>query len=269
VTADPTTEDPTSEAPPVVRSGITRAVWGLRSLVSDERRAGLRRATDPWVGPLGSVRGAQTPGQFALTFDDGPGEWTEPILEVLARHGATATFFVLVEPAEAHPEVVRRIVGAGHEVGLHGLDHQRLTTLPPDAVRMHIANGKSRLERCLRRPVTLFRPPFGSQSPRTFVAARRCGLHVVVWTADADDWIDHEPSFVAQLALDRIAPGGVLLLHDGFASDPASPLPEPTFDRADALDRLLSALPQRGLGASSVSRLVAAGRVHRTAWFRP
>jgi peptidoglycan/xylan/chitin deacetylase (PgdA/CDA1 family) len=251
------------------RSRSTQLGWRLRASLTPGRRAALRRATDAWVGPLGSVRGASVPDAVALTFDDGPGPWTAPVLDVLARHGATATFFVLVERAEAEPALVRRIVAGGHEVALHGLDHRRLTAMAGPAVRPHIAEGKRRLERCTGRPVRFFRPPYGSQTPRTFAAARRCGLGVVVWTCDAEDWIDSEPRHIAALALERVRPGGVLLLHDGFESDPAAPLPEPTFDRAAALDLLLTGLDGRGLRALDVGRLLAEGRLRRTAWFRP
>jgi peptidoglycan/xylan/chitin deacetylase (PgdA/CDA1 family) len=265
---------PTAAPPPPptgARSGATRAVWRLRSQLTPERRAALRRATDPWVGPVGSVRGARVTDAVALTFDDGPGEWTEPIVDVLGRARATATFFMLVDRAQARPDIVRRVLDGGHEIGLHGTDHERLTTLPVPEVRRRLAEGRLRLERCTGAPVRWFRPPFGSQSPRTFVAARRCGLEVVVWTADADDWNDHEPQEVAALALDRIRPGGILLLHDGFAPDAraASPPDGPRFDRVDALDRLLTGLADRGLRARSVGDLVAGGRPERTAWFRP
>jgi peptidoglycan/xylan/chitin deacetylase (PgdA/CDA1 family) len=263
------TMSPDGTGAPARRSVATEVSWRLRAALTPERRTALRRATDSWVGPLGSLRGARTDGAVALTYDDGPGPATAAVLDVLARHGAGATFFVLVERAEAHPDLVRRIVAEGHEVALHGVDHRRLTTMDPAAVRAHIAEGRRRLEDCAGVPVRWFRPPYGSQTPRTFAAARRCGLGVVVWTCDADDWIDHEPAEIATLALDRLAPGGVLLLHDAFESDPAAPLPEPTFDRAEVLDLVLRGLEERSVRALSVGRLLGEGRPHRTAWFRP
>ena len=70
---------------------------------------------------------------YSLTYDDGPDPRTTPgVLDVLARHGATATFFVLSEPARRHPEIVRRIVEEGHELALHGKDHTSLLTLDDD-----------------------------------------------------------------------------------------------------------------------------------------
>jgi peptidoglycan/xylan/chitin deacetylase (PgdA/CDA1 family) len=261
----------TTDAParPPARSLATRAAWRAKDWLTPERRAAVRRTTDPLAGPLGSIRGARVTGALALTFDDGPTDDTPAILDVLSRHDASATFFMLVDHAEAQPERAREVLAAGHEVGLHGLDHRRLTTIPAAQVRTHLATGKRRLEACLGAEVRLFRPPFGSQTPRTLLAAKRCGLQPVVWTADADDWIDHAPQEIAELALARATPGGVLLLHDGFAADPAAPLDEPTFDRAAALDALLTGLSHRRLDALSVGDLLARGRVRRTAWFRP
>jgi len=248
---------------------VTRLTWRARAALSPDRRAALRRATDPWVGPAGSICGADVDDAVALTFDDGPSRWTMPVLDVLDRHGATATFFVLVDRAEAAPDALRSIVERGHEVALHGLTHDRTTSLPRSAARAHIAEGKRRVEQCLGRPIRFYRPPFGAQSPLTFLAARRAGLHVVAWTCDADDWIDHDPATIATLALERLQPGGVLLLHDGFESDRQAPLPEPQFDRVEALDQLLTGLADRGLRSSSVGDLLASGRTRRTAWFRP
>ena len=264
--ADP---DMRSDRHPAHRSLVTHLSSRVRSVLSPTQRSALRTATEPWVKPIGSVRGAAVTDAVALTYDDGPGPHTASVLDVLERHGATATFFVLADRAEAEPELLRRMLGDGHEVALHGVDHQRLTALPASEVRSHIAEGKRRLEACTGQPVRYFRPPYGSQTPRTFVAARRCGLRIVVWSCDADDWIDHEPEHISQLALERLQPGGILLLHDGFEADPDAPLPEPGFDRAEVLGLVLSGLAQRGLRATGVGRLLESGAARRTAWFRP
>ena len=247
---------------------FTRLADRARGSLGADQRAALRRATDRWIGPFGSIRGAEVPDAIGLTFDDGPSGATPAVLDVLARHGATATFFVLVERAELSKGVLRRIVSEGHEVGLHGIDHQRLTTLPPSEVRRRLTDGRRRLEDCVGRPVRWFRPPFGSQTPRTLLAAHRAGLDVVVWSCDAQDWIDEQPAHIARLATDRVQPGGVLLLHDAFESDPASPLPEPGFDRSEVLDLVLTGLAGRDLRTLDVGRLVEEGRARRTAWFR-
>jgi peptidoglycan/xylan/chitin deacetylase (PgdA/CDA1 family) len=160
--------------------------WSLRSRLSPSARGAVRRATDSLLAPVGSLRGVRaTQPIVALTFDDGPeAAGTPGVLAALGDAGARATFFLLVERAEAAPELARAIVAQGHEVGLHGIDHARLTGLPPAQVARRLHEGRRRLEAVVARPVRFFRPPYGSQSLRTYLAARRAGLEVVVWTAD-------------------------------------------------------------------------------------
>jgi len=212
-----------------VRGSLTRSVAGRLSPAARRR---VRRATDRALAPIGSVRGVRTDEPVvALTYDDGPepGE-TELVLDALAEAGAHATFFQLVYRAEQHPDLVRRVVAAGHEVALHGIDHTRLTTLPAADVARLVAAGKRRLEAVAGRPVRLFRPAYGSQTLRTYAAARRAGLDVVVWGPYAEDW------------------------RDGSAA----------VTRA-----LLAGLRARSYRALSVTELRTHGRAHRTAWFRP
>jgi peptidoglycan/xylan/chitin deacetylase (PgdA/CDA1 family) len=253
---------------------MTRAPahWAVRDRLSPNARRLARRLADPLLAPVGSVTGATGVGRrFALTFDDGPDPASTPsVLAVLGARGVTATFFLLVERAEAHPALVRRLLDEGHEVGLHGLDHARLTTRTRAEVTEQIEGGRRRLERVAGRPVRLFRPPYGAQSPRTWLAARRAGLDVVVWNGHAEDWVDQPPSAVAERATAALRPGGVLLLHDAIAGDPRGARPPmPRFDRAEAVDRFLAGLPSLGWQPRTVSDLLAAGRATRTAWFRP
>ena len=244
-------------------------VWRIQRAMTPERRAMVRRWTDPIVGPLGSLKGVRTPDTIGLTFDDGPGPATGPVLDVLRHHGATATFFVLVERAEQSPGTIDRIRREGHEVALHGIDHTRLTSLSRSEAGQRISQGMERLAELTGGPVRRFRPPFGSQSLGTFVEARRAGLDVVVWSADARDWEDRNPAEIAASASDAVVGGDVLLLHDAFEADLEDPLPEPRFDRAEALHLLLSSLQDRGVRAASIDRLVTLGKPVRTAWFRP
>jgi peptidoglycan/xylan/chitin deacetylase (PgdA/CDA1 family) len=246
-------------------------LWWLRSRLSESGRVRLRRLSDPVLEPIGSVRGARTRDPLvALTFDDGPDpESTPGVLDVLARHGARATWFVLVDRAEANPKLIRRILAEGHELGLHGADHRRLTTLNPRELRPHIERAARRLGELVGRPPRLFRPPYGAQSLRSYIAARRCGMDVVVWSVDCEDWEQHQELDIATRGVRAAQPGGIVLLHDSLAADPATPVAAPILDRPKIADLLLLGLAERGLQAVSVSALLQGRRAHRTAWFRP
>jgi peptidoglycan/xylan/chitin deacetylase (PgdA/CDA1 family) len=136
----------------------------LRAPVPRSVRRAVWQAISPALRGISSVKGTTTEEPVvALTFDDGPDPETTPaVLELLARAGARATFFMLVDRAEAHPELVSETVGAGHEVGLHGLDHTRLTTLPPTEVYRRLRDGRDRLSRLVGAPIRLFRAPHGA-----------------------------------------------------------------------------------------------------------
>ena len=243
----------------------------VASRLSPAARRRVRRATDRLLAPVGSVRAVRTSEPaVALSYDDGPDPvGTDAVLRALAEAGATATFFQLVYRAEQSQEIVGRVVAAGHEVALHGIDHTRLTTLPVAEVTRRLADGRRRLEAVTGRPVRLFRPPYGAQTLRTYVAARRSGLDVVVWGPAAYDWVDGSPGELAARALAGTGPGDVLLLHDGFEVPAGDRTPRPTFDRGEMTRALLAGLTERGLRATSVGALMAAGRPWRTAWFSP
>jgi peptidoglycan/xylan/chitin deacetylase (PgdA/CDA1 family) len=262
--------------PPIEDGRLTEAGrqplhWRLRGRLSPSWRGRIRRVVDPALAPFGSVSSAATSRpEIAVTFDDGPDEQTTPgVLDALRGHGARATFFVLVGRAEAAPDLIGRMVREGHEIGLHGVDHHRLPQLASSEIAERLRAGRRRLEALTRQPVTLYRPPFGAQSLRSYLLARRAGLRVVVWSAHAEDWLQQAPAQLAERALARVRQGGVLLLHDAIEPDPASPAPPPPLDRGAAVELLLAGLARGGLRATTVSGLLAGGRTVRTAWFRP
>lgn len=245
--------------------------WGFRQHLGPHGRTVLRNGIDPVLGPfIGSLHSVRVEEpSVALTIDDGPDpRWTDAILDVLASAGATATFFMLVERAEAHPDLVRRVVAAGHEVGLHGLDH---TALPRCSrpVEEVLREGKARLEALCGEPIFWFRPPFGSQSIRTYLATRRAGLEVVVWGPEGADWELTAPGPIAARIAQRTHAGDIVLLHDGLSPEPPSDHPVAQLDRAAVIGATIVELSASGLGCVSLGDLVRSGRPCRSVWFRP
>jgi peptidoglycan/xylan/chitin deacetylase (PgdA/CDA1 family) len=193
------------------------------------------------------------------------------VLDVLHEHRRTATFFVLVDRAEAAPDLLRRMRDEGHEIALHGLDHRRLTRMARGDVFDTIVQARRRLGELAGVPIRWFRPPYGSQSVFTYLAARRAGLDVVVWSADCADWTETTEGAIADLAAARLHPGGILLTHDSLDRDPEEKAPssDDVVDRGRMTDALIRRLDRRGLSPMTVGELLERGRTVRTAWFRP
>jgi peptidoglycan/xylan/chitin deacetylase (PgdA/CDA1 family) len=248
---------------------VTTLAWKLRSMLSASGRQRVRRLADRMLSPLGSINGVTGPSHsVAVTFDDGPDEMVTPrMLDLLARRGAHATFFVLTERVARHPDLVRRMVAEGHEVALHADRHERLTEIPVLEMKRRITAARDLLERVGRQPVRFFRPPFGAQSPATYLIARACGFEVVVWGPFARDWVDGPAETVAARGLMNLNGGDVLLMHDGMERPAGEPMP--TFDRVRVMEMILDGLTTRGLHPVTVGALIASGEPRRTVWFRP
>jgi peptidoglycan/xylan/chitin deacetylase (PgdA/CDA1 family) len=227
----------------------------------------VRRGTAP-IGSLRAVR-TQRP-EVVLTYDDGPDTVsTEPVLSALADAGATATFFVLMGRARRNPTLVREVVEAGHEVGLHGLDHVRLTNLPAVEVRRRTMDGKAELEDLLGLPVRWFRPPYGAQQPRTWLAIRQAGLTPVIWGPTPGDWRSLPEPELARHALIGVGAGEIVLAHDGFAGpeDGVDDGPPPALDRGLLARLMLEGFAGAGLHARSISAALEHGAPAMWAWF--
>ncbi|MCB7137042.1 polysaccharide deacetylase family protein [Cellulosimicrobium marinum] len=211
---------------------------------------------------LPAFRGAPATDRVALTYDDGPHpEHTPRVLDVLAAHGVRATFFVLAGPARRNPALLARMVAEGHEVALHGADHRRLTHLPTRAAVSSVLDARRAVEDVAQVPVRLFRPPYGASTLRVNALLRARGLDVVLWTAEARDWVHGTEADLAAHALSTLRPGAFLLLHDDradpeLADDPAE---LPRFDRADLLRRILAGTTEAGLRPGPVGDLLADG----------
>ena len=165
------------------------------------------------------------PGHVALTFDDGPDPVATPvILRALDRLGWRATFFCLGTMVEAAPGLLDEIVGAGHEVGVHGYIHEGAIRRTPAGLTDDVTRACELLERVTGVAPRWYRPPYGELSGATFVATRKTGVRLVLWSAWGRDWrAEATPgSVVADLAKGVLA-GGTMLLHDSdCTSTPSS-----------------------------------------------
>ncbi len=193
--------------------------------------------------------------RVALTFDDGPSEWTPAVLDVLREHDALATFFLIGERVRERPETSRRIAADGHELGSHTLTHARLTELDPAAVRAEIEGGVDAVEQATGRRPRLFRPPRFQLDAQVLEAVAELGLDPVLANVDPEDWLPGRDSHaIFRLVLAGLRPDAIVDLHDGVPPPPTSARDDcaPT---VEALEHLLLCLRAEGYEPVTVSAL--------------
>jgi peptidoglycan-N-acetylglucosamine deacetylase len=171
--------------------------------------------TGQWYGRTytGLARGSR---QLALTYDDGPNDpHTLRMLEVLARHGVQATFFLIGRYVQQRPEIVREIVQAGHIVGNHTFTHPLLIFKSETEIRHEISECRSALQDAVGEHSTLFRPPFGGRRPAVLRVVRELGLEPIMWNVTGYDWNAPPAGVIEHKVAKQIRGGDVILLHDG------------------------------------------------------
>ncbi|GII66082.1 polysaccharide deacetylase familiy protein [Sphaerisporangium krabiense] len=165
---------------------------------------------------LPGLAGVGAAGRVALTFDDGPDPASTPrFLDELRRLGCLATFFVLGEMLERHPELGRRAVAEGHEIAVHGWRHHNALVTRPGRAAREIADACALVRAVTGARPAWYRPPYGVLSAETLAAARACGLRPVLWTAWGRDWTaTASPDSVLAALTPGLRGGATLLLHD-------------------------------------------------------
>jgi len=218
-----------------------------------------------WVRGHLVCRVDDVPDQVALTFDDGPsGADTPRVLDLLARHGARATFFTLAQNVRRHPDLIRRMVAEGHEVAIHGELHLPLLMLPPGLIRREIRRSADAVLEAANVTARHYRPPFGLMVPSQARFVQILGYTPVLGDVYPEDAYQPPVDTIVARVLRRITAGSILILHDG------SPIGEPSRARTvDALDIILRHLAAHALKGVSVERLLAASeRARRTGAIR-
>ena len=159
-------------------------------------------------------------GEMALTIDDGPDPLVTPaVLDLLDRHEARATFFCIGARARAHRELCREIVGRGHSVQNHSDRHSHLfSLLGPRAMAREIATAQEVLAEITGEAPRFFRAPAGLRNPFLAPVLQRLDLQLVSWTRRGFDTVRRDPAAMLARLGRRLAPGDILLAHDGHAA---------------------------------------------------
>lgn len=147
----------------------------------------------------------------ALTFDDGPSQYTAALLDELAAQQAPATFFVLGQNVPKYPQTLERMVADGHQIGSHGYAHKDITTLTREGIEHEVQWTNDAVTEASGVIPTVFRPPYGANGA---VYNRLIPTPLLLWDVDTLDWLHHDPEQTVQTALDNVQSGSVILLHD-------------------------------------------------------
>jgi peptidoglycan-N-acetylglucosamine deacetylase len=217
----------------------------------------LRRAARAGHGGALVRAGSRLGGRrwIALTYDDGPSTANTPVLlDILAQHDARATFFMLGSNAADNPELARRVVAAGHEVGNHFFSHRDPLSLSADELHREFLEGAEAIERAAGVRPVLVRPPHGRRAADLVELAERAECATVLWSLDSGDTVFFDASRVAREVVDRARPGDIVLMHDGAAARPAT---------TASTSVILDELGRQGYAFVTVSELLAASRVGR------
>jgi peptidoglycan/xylan/chitin deacetylase (PgdA/CDA1 family) len=175
---------------------------------------------------------SRTPGanQLAITFDDGPNPAITPkLLDLLDRHQARATFFVIGRFARENPSLLKEISARGHAIGNHTETHPNLFFLAPAKIREELRRCQDAIANALGSPAQIFRPPFGLRNPWLASATAELNLRTIMWTLLPGDWRQKSSDWLIQrmapiaahaqnaktLPPDVAGAGDILCLHDG------------------------------------------------------
>ena len=205
--------------------------WALGAVLLDHA---LLTAAGLWprsavLGPNWSrlPAAAAARGEIAITIDDGPdAEVTPAVLDLLAEHGARATFFCIAEQARTQPALLRRVVAAGHSVQNHSLHHRHHFSLfGPRALAREIGDAQAVLADITGIRPHCFRAPAGLRNPLLDPVLHRLDLQLLSWTRRGYDTREADPARVLARLQRGLAGGDILLLHDGHARRSASGRP--------------------------------------------
>ena len=184
---------------------------------------------------------------IAMTFDDGPSaENTPRLLEMLKQRNIKATFFLIGQNAAANPDLVRRILAEGHEIGNHSWTHPQLSKLSDDRVTAEITKTQDAIKDASGFTPTLLRPPYGAITPRQREwIENQFGLNIILWSVDPFDWKRPGASVITQRILSQARPGAIILSHDIHKQT------------VDAMPATLDGLIAKGYKFATVSQLIA------------
>ncbi|MFX3673632.1 MAG: polysaccharide deacetylase family protein [Paenisporosarcina sp.] len=153
-------------------------------------------------------------GKVALTFDDGPSQYTKEITDILNKYEVGGTFFFIGNNVKKYPDAVQYVHSNGYSIGSHSMSHVNFTKLSNQKKEYEILQTNHLIEELIQEEVILFRPPFGSKNEATIEATNKTNTKMVLWNADTEDWKSDNSEEILDYVLDSKTSGSIILLHE-------------------------------------------------------
>ena len=186
----------------------------------------------------------------ALTFDDGPSQYTPGILDALEKNESRATFFELGNRINWYPDTVARISQIGCEIGNHSFDHALMGSASASKIHSEISQTDARIKAITGKKPVLLRPPYGSIGSSL---RKNAGKPMILWSIDTLDWKSRNADTVYRSVMNQVKDGDIILMHDIYSSSRA------------AAQKIVPELKKRGYQLVTVSELAQYRNVKLTA----
>ena len=200
--------------------------------------------------------------KISISFDCAWGvDYTDQILDVLARENVRATFFMVEFWTEKYPEYVKKIVQGGNEIGTHSATHSYMSRQSEAEIREELRSSCAAIEAVTGKKVELFRAPYGDYDDLLIETAQSMGLYTIQWDVDSLDWKNLSAQEIALRIVNRVREGSIILCHNNG------------LHTAEALPVVLDTLKNKGYTFVTVGELIvrenytidANGRQHAAA----
>ena len=166
---------------------------------------------EEYVPLTSSIVEEDTRKAVAITFDDGPGIYTDRLVDILEKNDSKATFFVLGCNVKRYPDSVKHAYDSNNEIGIHGYTHKYYTDLGVEGTREEIVDTYNLLRENGIEPAQLVRPP-GGKKDETIVEGLNYSF--ILWSVDTRDWESRNKDKIKEEILNNIEEGSIILLHD-------------------------------------------------------
>jgi polysaccharide deacetylase family sporulation protein PdaB len=186
--------------------------------------------------------------KISISFDCAWGtEYTESILNCLAQNDIKCTFFAVQFWVEKNPDMAKKIVEAGHELGTHSRTHSYMSKLSEAKIEDELKTSSEAIEKLTGKKVTLFRAPYGDYNNLLIDTAKRMGLYTIQWDVDSLDWKNLSATEIALRVVNGVKSGSVILCHNNG------------LHTAEALPMIFSTLKNKGFEFVPIGELIYTG----------